>query len=188
MTMPRRPRVARSLTRTAPGRSTLVLVLASLCLAAAGARAGDSEQQAERTVIEAGSEVGIEYTLTLEDGTKVDSNVGGETLRFEQGAGQMIPGLDKALIGMEVGEVKQVTVSPEEGYGPVNPNAFTEVPLSDLPEDGREPGTTLMAQDEQGRVQQLRVDKVEGDKATLDLNHPLAGKTLFFDVKILEIR
>ena len=168
--------------------TTIVLALALLCLAAAGTYAEESEKKEDNTVIEAGSTVGIEYTLTLEDGTQVDSNVGGETLRFEQGAGQMIPGLDKALIGMEVGEVKQVTVSPEEGYGPVNPNAFTEVPLSDLPEDGREPGTTLMAQDEQGRVQQLRVDKVEGDKATLDLNHPLAGKTLFFDVKILEIR
>jgi FKBP-type peptidyl-prolyl cis-trans isomerase 2 len=165
-----------------------MLVMASLCLAAPGARAADSEPQEEHTVIEAGSQVGIEYTLTLEDGTKVDSNVGGETLRFEQGAGQMIPGLDKALIGMQVGEVKQLTVSPEEGYGPVNPQAYTEVPLSELPADGREPGTTLMAQDEQGRVQQLRVDKVEGDTATLDFNHPLAGKTLFFDVKILEIR
>lgn len=142
----------------------------------------------EGTVVEAGSQVGIEYTLTLEDGTKVDSNVGGEALRFEQGAGQMIPGLDKALIGMGVGEAKQVTVSPEEGYGPVNPDAFGEVTLGELREDAREPGTTLMAQDDQGRVQQLRVHKVEGDQATLDFNHPLAGKTLIFDVKILEVR
>jgi FKBP-type peptidyl-prolyl cis-trans isomerase 2 len=165
-----------------------VLVLAMVCLAAAGARAGDSEEEEESTVVEAGSQVGIEYTLTLEDGAKVDSNVGGETLRFEQGAGQMIPGLDKALIGMAVGETKQVTVSPEEGYGPVNPAAFGEVPLGELPEDGREPGTTLMAQDAQGQVRQLRVHEVEGDVATLDFNHPLAGKTLLFDVKILEIR
>ena len=183
-----RPRAARACSRAAPARSTFVLVLASLCLAAAGACAGDAEKKEEDTVIEAGSQVGIEYTLTLEDGTKVDSNVGGEALRFKQGAGQMIPGLDKALIDMAVGETKQVTVAPEEGYGPVNPDAFGEVPLSDLPEDAREPGTGLMAQDKEGRVQQLRVHKVEGDTATLDFNHPLAGKTLLFDVKILEIQ
>lgn len=139
-------------------------------------------------VVEAGSTVGIEYTLTLEDGTKVESNVGGDALRFEQGAGQIIPGLDRELIGMQVSEAKQVTVAPEEGYGQVNPAAFSEIPLSELPEGAREPGTPLTARDSQGRTQHLRVHKVEGDKATLDLNHPLAGKTLIFDVKILEIR
>ena len=139
-------------------------------------------------MVESGSQVGIEYTLTLEDGTTVDSNVGGEVLRFEQGAGQIIPGLDKELIGMELSQAKQVTVAPEEGYGPVDPDAFSDVPLSDLPEDAREPGTPLMAQDAQGRTQRLRVHKVEGDTATLDFNHPLAGQTLIFDVKVLEIR
>ncbi|MHC4505786.1 MAG: FKBP-type peptidyl-prolyl cis-trans isomerase, partial [Planctomycetota bacterium] len=86
------------------------------------------------------------------------------------------------------GEAKQVKITPDEGYGQVNPAAFTEVPLSELPEDAREPGMALMAQDDQGRVQRLRVHKVEGDTATLDFNHPLAGKTLLFDVKILEIQ
>jgi FKBP-type peptidyl-prolyl cis-trans isomerase 2 len=165
-----------------------MLVLASLCLAAAAAHAGDSEKQEDGTVVESGSMIGIEYTLTLEDGTKVDSNVGGEVLRFEQGSGQIIPGLDKELIGMSVGEAKKVTVTADEGYGPVDPSAFTEIPLSELPEDAREPGTALMARDAQGGVQPLRVHKVEGDKATLDFNHPLAGKTLTFDVKVLEVR
>jgi FKBP-type peptidyl-prolyl cis-trans isomerase 2 len=162
-------------------------VSTTVCLAAGGAHAEESEKK-EGTVIEAGSTVGIEYTLTLEDGTKVDSNVGGETLSFEQGSGQIIPGLDKELIGMRVGEAKSVTVSADEGYGPVDPAAFTEVPVSELPEEAREPGTALMARDAQGRVQRLRVDRIEGEKATLDFNHPLAGKTLVFDVKILEVR
>lgn len=139
-------------------------------------------------MIEAGSTVGLEYTLTLEDGTKVDSNVGGEALRFEQGAGQIIPGLDKELTGMSVGEAKQVTVAPDEGYGQVKPEAFTEVPLSELPEDAREPGMVLMSRDPEGNTHRLRVHEIEGDKATLDFNHPLAGKTLIFDVKVLEIR
>ena len=124
----------------------------------------------------------------LEDGTQVDTNVGGEVLRFEQGAGKIIPGLDKELTGMSVGDVKQVTVDPEEGYGPVNPAAFTEVPLSELPEDAREPGTELMSRDPSGQTQRLRVHKVEGDKATLDFNHPLAGKTLIFDIKIIDVQ
>lgn len=139
-------------------------------------------------MIQEGSTVAIEYTLSLEDGTKVDSNVGGEALRFEQGAGQIIPGLDKELVGMEVSEAKQVTVAPEEGYGPVDPEAFRDIPVSELPEDAREPGTALMTKDAQGRTHRLRIHKVEGETATLDFNHPLAGKTLIFDVKVLEVR
>jgi FKBP-type peptidyl-prolyl cis-trans isomerase SlyD len=139
-------------------------------------------------LVEAGSIVGIEYTLSLEDGSQVDSNVGGEALRFQQGSGQIIPGLDKELIGMELSEAKRVTVTPEEGYGQVDPTAFSAVPVSELPENAREPGTALSARDAQGRTRQLRLHKVEGDTATLDFNHPLAGKTLIFDVKILEIR
>jgi FKBP-type peptidyl-prolyl cis-trans isomerase 2 len=168
--------------------TTLALVLASVCLAAAGARAEESDKKQGNTVIEAGSMVGIEYTLSLQDGTQVDSNVGGEVLRFEQGSGRIIPGLDKELTGMRVGEAKRVTVTPEEGYGQVDPAAFTEVPLSELPDDAREAGTALMSRDAQGRTHRIRVHKIEDDKATLDFNHPLAGKTLIFDVKILEIR
>ena len=166
----------------------LVLAPALLCLTAAGTHAEKSEKKEDKTVVEAGSMVGIEYTLTLEDGTQVDTNVGGEVLRFEQGSGRIIPGLDKELPGMKVGEAKQVTVAPGEGYGEVNQAAFQEVPVSELPQDARKPGTALMARDAQGNTRRLRVHKIEGDTATLDFNHPLAGKTLIFDVKILEIR
>jgi len=166
----------------------LLPALGSLCLLAAAVRAEDSEKKEEKTVVEAGSTVGLEYTLTLEDGTKVDSNVGGEALSIEQGSGQIIPGLDKELIGMKVGDAKKVKVTPDEGYGQVDPAAFHEVPVSELPEDAREPGMDLMAQDDQGRVQRLRVHKVEGETATLDFNHPLAGQTLLFDVKVLTVQ
>jgi FKBP-type peptidyl-prolyl cis-trans isomerase 2 len=163
-------------------------VLVSLCLAAAVANAEESEKKEKKAMVEAGSTVGLEYTLTLEDGTKVDSNVGGEALRFEQGSGQIIPGLDKELIGMKLSEAKQVTITPDDAYGEVDPAAFTEVPVSELPEEAREPGMMLLAQDSEGRSRPLRVHKIEGDKATLDFNHPLAGKTLIFDVKILEVQ
>ena len=178
-------RVNRAISLPASMGTTLALVL--LCLAAAGAAAEESEKKEETRVIEAGSTVGIEYTLTLEDGTKADSNVGGEVLRVQQGSGQIIPGLDKELIGMSVGESKQVTVAPDQAYGQVDAAAFTEVPVSELPEDGREPGTVLMTRDAQGSTRRLRVHKVEGEQATLDFNHPLAGKTLTFDVTIREI-
>ena len=114
----------------------------------------------------------------------------GLTLRVAPGQIEGLPlvDLDKELTGMSVGDVKQVTVDPEEGYGPVDPAAFTEVPLSELPEDAREPGTELMSRDPSGRTQRLRVHNVEGDKATLDFNHPLAGKTLIFDIKIIDVQ
>lgn len=168
--------------------TVLAVVTASLCLAATGAGAEESEKKEETRVIEAGSTVGIEYTLTLEDGTKADSNVGGEVLRVQQGSGQIIPGLDKELIGMSVGESKQVTVGPDQAYGEVDPAGFNEVPVSELPEDGRKPGAVLMTRDAQGNTRRLRVHKVEGETATLDFNHPLAGKTLTFDVTIREIQ
>jgi len=186
--MSRKPGVIHAVSSPASFRTALLLALVSLCLAASVAPAEESENREEEIVIETGSTVGIEYTLTLEDGTKVDSNVGGEVLRFQQGSNQIIPGLEKEMVGMKVGEAKQVTVAPDEGYGPVNPEAFVEVPVAELPDDAREPGTLLMARDDQGRTQRLRVDKIEGEKATLDFNHPLAGKTLIFDVKVLEIR
>jgi FKBP-type peptidyl-prolyl cis-trans isomerase 2 len=185
--MSREPRVICTISLPASAWSTLVLVLASLCLAVAGADAEEPEKKEAKTVIEAGSMVGIEYTLTLKDGTKVDSNVGGEPLRVKQGSGQIIPGLDKELIGMKVGESRQITVGPDQAYGQVDPTAFTEIPVSELPEEGREPGALLMARDDQGNARRLRVHKIEGETATLDFNHPLAGKTLTFDVTIREI-
>ena len=97
------------------------------------------------------------------------------TLEFEVGSGQIIPGLDKELVGMAIGDSKQVTVSPEEGYGPTNPEAFSEVPITDLPEDARKAGTALMARDGDGNTQQLTVHKIDGETATLDFNHDNPG-------------
>ncbi|MGI9590082.1 MAG: FKBP-type peptidyl-prolyl cis-trans isomerase [Myxococcota bacterium] len=186
--MKRRNRTAHALIPTSARWLVIVLGITSFGLATAGAQEEASDPKKETNVVEAGSTVGIEYKLTLEDGTVVDQNVGEEALRFEQGAGQIIPGLDKELLGMQAGESKQVKVTPEDGYGPINPDAYTEVPVSELPEDARTPGAELMARDESGRSQRLRVDKIEGETATLDFNHPLAGKTLVFDVKILEVQ
>jgi len=134
-----------------------------------------------------GKKVSFEYTLTLEDKEVIDSNVGKEPLTYVQGSKQIVPGLEKAMEGLTVGDTKQVTVIPEEGYGPIITEAVIEVKKEQLPEDAREVGALVQGQ---GGGQTLRgkVTELKEDTAVVDFNHPLAGKTLFFDVKVLEIQ
>jgi FKBP-type peptidyl-prolyl cis-trans isomerase SlyD len=138
-------------------------------------------------VIEEGKQVSIEYTLKLDDGSTADSNVDGDPLTYEQGGGQILPALEKALAGMEVDETREVKLSPAEGYGEVNPEARQSVPLTALPEDARKEGTVLVAQDNSGNQQMVRVHQVGDESAVLDFNHPLAGQSLHFEVKVLGI-
>ena len=135
-----------------------------------------------------GKTISMEYTLTLEDKKVLDTNVGGQPLNFTQGSHQIIPGLETALEGMKVGESKQVTVAPEQGYGPINPQAVEEVPIDKIPEEARKVGAQLQGKDGQGRMVHPRVTEVKEQVVVLDFNHPLAGKKLFFDVKILDIQ
>ena len=135
-----------------------------------------------------GKTVSMEYTLTLEDKKIVDTNVGGKPLNFTQGSHKIIPGLETALTGMKTGESKQVTIAPENGYGPQNPQAIQEVPIDKIPPEARKVGATLQGKDAQGRMVHPRVTEVKEQVVVLDFNHPLAGKTLYFDVKILDIK
>ena len=113
---------------------------------------------------------------------------GGKPLNFTQGSHQIIPGLETALKGMKVGESKQVTVAPEQGYGPINPQAIQEVPIEKIPKEAQKVGAQLRGKDAQGRMVQARVSEVKEQVVMLDYNHPLAGKKLFFDIKILDIQ
>lgn len=135
-----------------------------------------------------GKTVSLEYTLTLDHKEVLDSNVGGDPLTFTQGSHDIIPGLEDALEGMKVGDSKQVTVAPENAYGKVDPQAFQEVPLEHIPPDARKVGVQLQGRDPQGNLVHPRVAEVKEKAVVLDFNHPLAGKTLFFDVKILDIQ
>jgi FKBP-type peptidyl-prolyl cis-trans isomerase SlyD len=137
--------------------------------------------------IDDGSRVSIEYTLTLDDGSTADSNVGQEPLVYTQGQQQILPALEDALTGLKAGDTKQVTLSPEQGYGEVRPDLEREVNTKQIPEDGRHAGATLMSRGPQGQAMVVRVKEVKGDKTVLDLNHPLAGQTLHFDVKIVSV-
>lgn len=144
-------------------------------------------EEEKALVIEDGRTVSLEYTLTLDDGTQADGNVGGEPLKYEHGARQIVPGLEQALAGMKVNETKKVTVSPEEGYGQVNPALIQEVEAELVPEDARHAGAQLVSEDGAGNRRLIRVQEVRGERILLDMNHPLAGKTLQFDIKILGI-
>lgn len=136
----------------------------------------------------------MEYTLKV-DGEIVDQAGAEDPIEFLQGQNQIISGLEKALYGMAVGETKTITVPPEEGYGAVDPEALMEVSRADFPADiPLELGTELTLaggedeEDEEYEELDARIVKIDGDTITLDLNHPMAGKTLVFDVKIAGIR
>src|SRR5712691_10653610 len=134
-----------------------------------------------------GKLVSLEYTLTLDDKSVVESNVGAKPLTYTHGSHQLIPGLEKALEGMAVGDTKQVTVAPADGYGEPDPKALQEVQKQLIPPDALKVGARLQGKTPNGRTVYPRVAEVKEDTVVLDFNHPLAGKTLHFAVKILDI-
>lgn len=132
--------------------------------------------------------VSIHYTLTS-DGIELDSSKGREPLTYLHGAGGIIPGLEKALEGCEPGENVNVVIEPEEGYGPVNDDLIQDVPKSAFDGvDKVEPGMQFQATGQNGAVQNITVVEVGEEQVTIDANHPLAGRTLHFDVDVEEVR
>ena len=158
---------------------TLVALVVMLAATPAGAQPA--------AAIEKGSSVKIEYTLKDDKGAVLDTNAGKDALAFTQGAQQIIPGLDRALLGMKAGDSKKVTVKPEDAYGPVDPKAEAEVPKDVLPQGAAVVGTRLLARGEDGQPRPVTVKAVKDTTVLLDLNHPLAGQTLFFDVKVVSV-
>ncbi|NKB81037.1 MAG: peptidylprolyl isomerase [Nitrospirales bacterium] len=134
-----------------------------------------------------GMMVSLEYTLTLEDQAVLDTNVGGAPLTFAQGSHKIIPGLEQALEGMKAGESKKVTVGPQDGYGEIDPRGFQEIPIDQIPPDARKVGMQLQGKNPEGHVIRPVVKEVKEHVVVLDFNHPLAGKTLYFDVKVLDV-
>lgn len=133
--------------------------------------------------------VSIHYTLTDDDGKKLDSSHDrNEPLAYLHGKGHIIPGLENALLDKEAGEKLKVDVEPSEGYGERSEDLIQQVP-SDAFEgvDNIEPGMQFQAQTE-GGPRLITVTSVEGDNVTVDANHPLAGNRLHFDVEIVDVR
>ena len=133
--------------------------------------------------------VSLDYTLRLDDEEVIDSSADREPLQFLQGRGQIIPGLEQALYGMAVGDAKDVVVSPADGYGVRDPEAFQVVPHDAFPLDMTlEPGMGFRMRDDLGQVVVAYVAAVRPQGVLLDLNHPLADETLHFHVKITALR
>jgi FKBP-type peptidyl-prolyl cis-trans isomerase 2 len=138
-------------------------------------------------MIENGKQVAIEYSVFSDDNTQIDTNVGKDPLVFLFGSHQILPALEEALRGLEVGDSKKVTLNPDSAYGDINPQAYKKVEAKLIPEDLRFEGALLIVSDEQFGEMLIRVDSLDGEQVVLDFNHPLAGKTLKFDVKVLDI-
>jgi len=141
----------------------------------------------EPMIISEGKTVAITYTLTLDSGETVDSNVGAEPLTYTQGEEQLIFGLEQALVGKKAGDSLKVSVPPEDGYGVVSEDALLEVPLEHLPEEARQLGAMLTAVGPEGQELQGVVTGIGESSATLNFNHPLAGEVLHFEVTILSV-
>jgi peptidylprolyl isomerase len=135
-----------------------------------------------------GDTVRIHYTGTLADGSTFDSSQGREPLQFTVGSGEIIPGLDRAIEGMSVGETKTVTVPAADAYGDHNPDGVQSIPRAEVPDHiPLDPGTQLQVQTGDGRTLPVTVTEVTAEAITLDANHPLAGKDLTFEVELVEI-
>ena len=170
------------------GAVVAVLFLLTSLARFGGASAPQAVTLKSASNIQEGSIVSIEYTLTDDDGKVIDTNVGKEPLTYIQGAGQIVGGLEKEMHGLKTGERKKVRVKPEDGYGMPNRDAFQEMPRETIPAEAQKPGATLMAKAPDGRTMPIRVHEVKEKTVIVDLNHPLAGKTLVFDVTIKDIK
>lgn len=140
--------------------------------------------------VEDGAVVAIYYTLKNDAGDVLDTNrKGGAPLSYLHGKGNIVPGLEKALVGATKGQTVSVAVPPTEAYGEPRAELLEQVPRDAFPADAPvEEGRIFHGQQPDGRTIQVRIAKVEGDQVTVDHNHPLAGQTLHFEVTIDKIR
>jgi len=155
---------------------------------AAPALLRSAEKAKDDKVVKDGSVVSLQYSLSEEDGKLIESNKGKDPLKYTHGRQQIVPGLEKELTGMKVGGEKKVKVKPEEAYGPIDSKAFQELPKEQIPPNGLKVGAILAAQGPEGQTIPLRIHEIKEKTVVVDLNHPMAGKTLLFDVKVLDIQ
>jgi len=163
-----------------------VLIIIVLCFVGMSEGA-EKQNNKEVKVVKDGTLVKVNYTLTVDENV-VDSSKEGEPFEFRTGASQVIPGFEEALMGMKAGEKKSFQVSPDKGYGQENPKGIQKVPRDKLPADVNPVvGMTLHAQMPNGQTIPARIIEVKEDVIIVNLNHPLAGKILNFEVEVIEI-
>ena len=138
--------------------------------------------------VENGLFVSVDYTGTLDDGQIFDSSKGRQPLEVQMGTGNVIPGFESALMGMSLNETKTFRLSPEEAYGHRDEDMMHDFPKSEIP-PGMEPsvGQTLMLSNPNGQKIPARVDSIDDEKVTFDLNHPLADQALTFTIQVVGI-
>ena len=135
-----------------------------------------------------GDTVKVHYTGTLENGEVFDTSKEREPLEFQLGQGQLIPGFEKAVIGMDEGDATKVDIPSDEAYGEVREDLVITVPKDQLPDDV-EPkiGMQLQVNQQNGQPIPVRITEIKDEELILDANHPLAGKDLSFEIKLLEV-
>ena len=139
--------------------------------------------------VKKGSKIKIHYTGTLENGQVFDSSEGREPLEFEAGSGKVIKGFDAAVMGMKKDEEKEVTIKPEDAYGARNEELKQKVPKDKINVPGEiKPGMTLAVTAPDGQQFPVMVAGVEDENIIIDMNHPLAGQTLNFKIKIVDVQ
>ena len=159
-----------------------------LCWASMGSPVGaESSKSDANATVSAGNAVSLEYTLTLDDQSVLESNVGKEPMTYTQGAHEIVPGLETAMEGMKKGERKHIVVTPTDGYGPIDPQAIREVKKELIPAAAQKVGAQLQGQVADGSTALSVVKEIKEETVVLDFNHPLAGKTLHFNVTVLAI-
>ena len=170
-------------------RIGFLLFSAFLSLGVSGlAFSATAEKPKDDRVVKDGMMVSLDYTLKSPEGKTLETSKGREPLKYIHGQKMMIPGLEKELAGMKVGGEKHVTVKPEEGYGKINPNAVKEFPREKIPENALKVGAVLAARSPEGMVVPMTVKEIKEKTVVMDMNHPMAGKTLVFDVKVVDIQ
>ena len=137
-------------------------------------------------MIQNGKKVKFHYQLMV-SGETIDSSEASGPLEYEHGKGQIIPGLERALENHDVGDQCNVHIGPEDAYGIVNPSAVVDIPKDQIKGEDLEEGHIVAAQNEDGKTVRGVVKALHEDSVTVDFNHPLAGKELYFEIKIVEI-
>jgi FKBP-type peptidyl-prolyl cis-trans isomerase SlyD len=142
----------------------------------------------EELKVQNGHVVSMEYTLKV-DGVVTDSSEGGEPLEYVHGTGNIIPGLERELTGMALGDSKNVIVAAAEAYGEEDESAFMDVPRDQFPDEiPMKVGIELQVNNQAGQPMFARIDQVGEESVRLNFNHPLAGKELHFSVKVVGLR
>ena len=135
-----------------------------------------------------GDTVKVHYTGKLSDGTVFDSSVGQDPLQFQTGKGEVIPGFDEAVLGMNPGETKSTHIAPNDAYGPYREEMVMQIERTQLPPHlNPEVGQQLQSVQADGQTVRFLVTEVTESSVTLDANHPLAGEELTFEIELIEI-